>query len=112
MQLLDSRTTFLSQSEQTLHFGLGDATAVDSVEIRWADGSGTVLYDVAVNQRLTVQAFHDADTDRNRRLDFFDIAAFLNAYIAGDAAADADRDGVVTPADIGRYVDRFRAGCP
>lgn len=112
MQLLDSRTTYLSQSEQTLHFGLGDAEVADSVEIRWADGSETTLYDVAVNQRITVQAFHDADFDRNRRLDFFDIAAFLNAYIAGDAAADADRDGVVTPADIGRFVERFRAGCP
>ena len=30
---------YLARSSKTLHFGLGDAAAVDGVEIRWPDGS-------------------------------------------------------------------------
>ena len=31
--------SYLSQSTRTLHFGLGDATAVESVEVRWLGGA-------------------------------------------------------------------------
>ncbi len=34
---------YLGQSSKTLHFGLGAATAVESAEIRWPDGSTQVL---------------------------------------------------------------------
>ncbi|MHC5027357.1 MAG: FG-GAP-like repeat-containing protein [Planctomycetota bacterium] len=34
-----SSASYLSQSSQTLHFGLGDAVAVDRVEVRWLGGS-------------------------------------------------------------------------
>jgi hypothetical protein len=30
---------YLSQSSKTLHFGLGDAAAIDSCEIRWPSGT-------------------------------------------------------------------------
>ena len=37
-----------------LEFGLGAATAVDTIELRWTDGSVQVLQDVAVDQVLTI----------------------------------------------------------
>jgi hypothetical protein len=36
------------------HFGLGAATTMESVDIRWPDGTHTTKRDVAANQILTV----------------------------------------------------------
>ena len=47
-------TSYLSYNDPRLHFGLGDAAIVDSIEIRWPDGESQVLRDVPVNQYLTV----------------------------------------------------------
>jgi hypothetical protein len=47
-------TGYLSQSDPRAHFGLGRATKVDAVEVRWPDGKKTVLEDVRANQLLTV----------------------------------------------------------
>jgi hypothetical protein len=40
---------YLSQSERTLTFGLGDLTRVDEVRVRWPDGSTQQLHEVAVD---------------------------------------------------------------
>jgi hypothetical protein len=45
---------YLSQSSRTLHFGLGDRTSVDRVEITWPSGSRTTLQAPALNQRHDV----------------------------------------------------------
>ena len=46
--------SFLSAHDPRLHFGLGDATAADTVEIRWPDGTTTLLENVPANQFLEV----------------------------------------------------------
>ena len=38
-QILQSGRGYLSQPEQILHFGLGDQKEVDSIEVRWFDGT-------------------------------------------------------------------------
>ncbi len=48
--------TYLGQSENIAHFGLGAATLVDQLEVQWADGSSTILNSVAADQILTVSA--------------------------------------------------------
>ena len=45
---------FQSTVDARLHVGLGEATVVDSLELRWPDGRVTVLRDIAVNQHLTL----------------------------------------------------------
>ncbi len=45
---------YLSQSDPRPHFGLGDATRADRIEIRWPSGKTTLLKDVAADQILTV----------------------------------------------------------
>jgi hypothetical protein len=45
---------YLSQSDPRLHFGLGDATRVERIVVRWPDGRTTQLDDVPANQFLTV----------------------------------------------------------
>ena len=48
-------SSYLGRSQPVAHFGLGSATSVD-LTVEWADGSQTVLMDVAANQILTVGA--------------------------------------------------------
>jgi enediyne biosynthesis protein E4 len=47
-------SSYLSQSDLRIHFGLGDAEHVDRLEIRWPGGTTDVLSDVGANQILTV----------------------------------------------------------
>ena len=46
---------YLARSSSVLHFGLGSATAVDRLEIRWPSGHTQVLTDVEANQRLAIR---------------------------------------------------------
>ncbi|MEZ6120763.1 MAG: ASPIC/UnbV domain-containing protein [Pirellulaceae bacterium] len=45
---------FLSCNEPIVHFGLGDARAVERVSIRWPDGSHQMLENISSNQTLRV----------------------------------------------------------
>ncbi len=53
-RLVRSGTSYISQSDLRQHFGLGDAATVDSIEVRWPDGTTSQETNVAVNQRLTL----------------------------------------------------------
>lgn len=46
--------TFRSQSPSHVHFGLGDATAVDRLTIRWPSGTEQVLDQVPADQHIEV----------------------------------------------------------
>ena len=46
--------SYASQNDLTLHFGLGDATKVDKVEIKWADGLAEIVKINAVDRVWTV----------------------------------------------------------
>jgi hypothetical protein len=51
---IHSGGSYLSQNDLRLHFGLGAATKVDRVEIRWPSGKTDVLTDLAANQFYSV----------------------------------------------------------
>jgi hypothetical protein len=53
---------YLSQADARAHFGLGPATRVESVEIRWPDGSRRRIRDVAADQVLTIVQNEDEAT--------------------------------------------------
>ena len=55
---------FQSSVDYKLHFGLGDLTQVDKIEIKWPDGRFTVLKQVTVNQLLTVEQKDAVDSYR------------------------------------------------
>jgi hypothetical protein len=46
--------SYLSSAEKTLTFGLGDAKAIDALEIRWPDGATQTLRDLPGGARETV----------------------------------------------------------
>ena len=55
IQSLISARGYLSKTENTLHFGLGQVTKLDSLSIKWSDGSRQVAYELQANttHRLT-----------------------------------------------------------
>jgi enediyne biosynthesis protein E4 len=54
-RLVQSGSSYLSQSDRRSHFGLGAALQADSVEIRWPDGTTSTLGDVKANQIIDVR---------------------------------------------------------
>jgi hypothetical protein len=54
-QMLRSGSSYLSQSELVLTFGLGSATKADTIEIQWPSGQVDKLSGVAADQTVTVQ---------------------------------------------------------
>jgi enediyne biosynthesis protein E4 len=54
-QYSDGKSGYLSQSSMPLYFGLGEATKVDSVEVRWPSGNTQVISDrLPVNALLRI----------------------------------------------------------
>jgi ASPIC and UnbV/Domain of unknown function (DUF6851)/FG-GAP-like repeat/VCPO second helical-bundle domain len=52
---VQSGSSYASSEDPRLHFGLGAAEQVDSVEVRWPGGSETRLHDVEANQLLRLE---------------------------------------------------------
>jgi hypothetical protein len=55
MREVKSGSSYQSQSDLRLHFGLGAAKTVDEVKIRWPGGQTQSLRNVKGNQILTVE---------------------------------------------------------
>ena len=53
-RILGAGSNYLSNSEFSVHFGLGTATAVDELRIEWPDGQVQILQNVAGNRHLKV----------------------------------------------------------
>ena len=48
-------SSYLTQNDLRLHFGLGDAAIVDRVEVTWPSGRSEVVTGVSANQIVTIQ---------------------------------------------------------
>ena len=47
--------SYLSQGDRRAHFGLGAATTIDRLEVRWPSGATTVVEDLPADQHLTLR---------------------------------------------------------
>lgn len=52
-----------------------------------------------------------ADMNLDARFDFFDIAAYLSAYVTQDPSADYTDDGSFDFFDVSAFIDEYNAGC-
>ena len=50
-----SGSSYISQEDKRLHFGLGAAKQADLVEVRWPDGTMTQLQNVKADQILKIE---------------------------------------------------------
>jgi len=57
-QMLRSGSSYLSQSELVLTFGLGTQAHTSAVEVRWPSGQVDRLKNVAAGQTVTVEEGH------------------------------------------------------
>ena len=53
-RLVQSGTSYISQDDMRQHFGLGAATQVDSLEVKWPDGTATKMENVKANRLVEV----------------------------------------------------------
>jgi hypothetical protein len=54
-RVVQAGSSYISQEDKRPHFGLGTATIVDAVEVRWPDGTRTTRERVKANQILQVE---------------------------------------------------------
>lgn len=54
-----SADSYLSSSDVRVHFGLGDASAIEEVQIRWADGSVERRTGLQINQEYVIRQSED-----------------------------------------------------
>ncbi|MCG8605691.1 FG-GAP-like repeat-containing protein [bacterium] len=88
MQIRHTRapTSWLTQDNPYVHFGIGLATSIDSVVIRWPLGTVQVLKDVAINQYHHVvegMATSVADREDGIPSDFDLLQNYPNPFNAG-----------------------------
>ncbi len=111
MRYLDGGSNYLSQSELSVHAGLGSDTSA-SITIMWANGDVDVYPNVAAG-RYTINAMAcEADLTLDGILDFFDVSEFLDLFGAQHPQADLTGDGIFDFFDVSDFLDAFGAGCP
>jgi len=104
---------FLSNSEYSVHFGLGDATTIDSITVMWPNGEETSLGDVAINQTLTISSAEEdclADFNGDGSLNILDFVAFQAGFASMDPRADCNEDGSFNILDFVCFQGAFAAG--
>lgn len=54
MREISAQNAYCSQNDIRAHFGLGDATQIDSIKVEWLPGTIETLTNVSINQFLTI----------------------------------------------------------
>lgn len=54
-RIVQSGTSYISQSDKRAHFGLGPIASVDALEVRWPDGTTTTRENVKANQIVEIR---------------------------------------------------------
>ncbi len=110
-----------NQSDLPVHFGLGDATLIDTLRIVWPDGNVQQLFDVSIDQYLNVvyniglPGDIDGDgfvgiNDLNIILGNWNKTVLLGSDIHGDIAGNGD--GFVGIDDLNEVLGNWNAGTP
>jgi len=107
-RLVSAGTSFLSQEPYRQHFGLGAASVVDQIAVRWPVGFETTYQNIAINRVATI-SFSDGlipDMNLDRAFNVLDVAAFSKAAVGEPLQpmhtqiADLDGDQRVDGSDI------------
>ncbi|MCA9309739.1 MAG: CRTAC1 family protein, partial [Phycisphaerales bacterium] len=113
---IDGGSNYVSQDENSAHFGLGAATTVDEIRVEWTNGLVTTASNVAANQTLILTpngCIMAADVNRDYSVDFGDLNAILGRWgQSGDLPEDTDGDGSVNFGDLNRVLGAWGDQCP
>jgi len=102
--------SYLSGRPLEVHFGLGGATVIDTLTVRWPDGTETARTQLPADQMVTIHKT-PGDYDFSDHIDLADFAAFQNCVGSGGAvppplclAFDLDDSMSLGSADFGDWV--------
>ena len=111
MRFMDGGSNYLSQSELSVHFGIGSDAEAD-IEIMWANGDVTSLTGVQPGM-YTIRALGcPGDLNGDGNLNFFDVSAFLTMYQNQHPQADLSGDGLFNFFDVSAFLVAYQGGCP
>ncbi len=111
LRYLDGGSNYLSQSELSVHAGIGSDTSA-SITILWANGDVDV-YPAVMPGRYTITALAcPADFTLDGIVNFFDVSAFLTMFTQGHPQGDITQDGIYNFFDVSAFLANFGAGCP
>lgn len=106
-RLIHAGTSYLSQEPAEAFFGIGLAGFVDSVTVRWPDGSAITLEEVEANQVLEVRSVPGGlrvpgDCSQDGQTDFSDAVCLLvGLFIDGSSIYPCgDSGGEESPGDV------------
>jgi len=98
-----------NQSDVPVHFGLGTASIIDKLEIRWPDGTVQILLDVPVDKYITINTPGDFNGDG--KVNSADLALWIGDF--GETAdSDANYDGYSDGVDFLVWQAAFGNGVP
>jgi len=120
LRVVEGTNGFHSQGSLDVEFGLGAATAVDSLEIRWPSGIVQTVVPAAVDIRIEIDEpplFIRGDANSDGAFDLADAIATLGALFGPgllpcEAAGDSNADGAVNIADAVSTLSALFAGGP
>jgi hypothetical protein len=111
----------MGQDEMRAHFGLGNASNVDSIRVEWPSGVVNVLTDVDANQFLTIVEGEsccigltgNVDNDPGDVVDLGDLTALIDYLFISmtepdcmqEANCDGDVEGTVDLGDLTALID-------
>ncbi|MCA9286648.1 MAG: VCBS repeat-containing protein [Phycisphaerales bacterium] len=102
LRYLDGGCNYQSQDELSIHLGLGGSASIAELRFEWADGTTSVLRDVAADQRLTIVAGDRCDLNGDGLVNAADLGLLLGAWGPIDAGdpIDLTADGHVDAIDL------------
>lgn len=96
--------SYLATSELLLHFGLGNADVIDTLEVMWPRGYTTILKDVPANQYLTIASPKPGDFNGDGQITGADLLMLLSTWGSVTSAhnlyADLNDDRIVDTTDL------------
>jgi hypothetical protein len=108
-----------NQSDLPVHFGLGDASVIDELRIRWPDGTEQFLYDVEVDQYFKINYYPGltGDLDGDGFVGITDLNVVLGNWnqnvTPGDPLlGDPTGDGFVGINDLNAVLGNWNSGSP
>ena len=108
---VQANSNYLSQGPIEAHFGLGQADAIELIEIHWPNGTTRVMRDVEPNRVHTLTACA-ADMDGDHDTTAADMGAFLSYFHGAERPADINADRRIDFFDLAAFVNAYRRGCP
>jgi hypothetical protein len=115
---ISSRTGKGAQNSLNAHFGLGDASIIDSIKIEWPSGMIDTLTNVTINQFLSVTESTCGDVNGDQSINIKDITDLIKYKYKGgsppqpyECLGNVNGDTVVNIKDITYLIKyKYKAG--